>query len=583
MSVEPYYVPDFLVKIEGLTLEADITSAVISLSYDNNIDTADMFTLQINNADLRFTDSALFEVGKNVEVYMGYVGNLQPMILGEITAINPSFPASGAPTLTITGYDKSHRMHHNSPNRNFSGINDSAIAAQIAAENLLIPIVDPAPMPPDGPFPQTSSDWALLKKLADRNYFQVYVYWDQLYFRFPRPQTELVVLEWGRNLSSFTPRLSTSGQAGIQVIRGYDEQLAQKIVAVLPVISISSDLDNLLERLGSGFLEQLVQLGRHVVRNQPVSNYLEATTLAKSLLKQLLEGLYEGSGNCIGIPELRAGNMIEIKGIGKRFSGKYALSRVTHTIDQGGYQTQFEVSQKFNTNLLQSLRTKIAETPSPNHPEKINGVVMGIVKNIIDTPQGLGRVQLNFPHISDDNLSAPARIATLMAGADRGTYFVPELEDHVLVAFEQGDIKKPVVIGSLWHGLAKPPEANNSPSYQNYKKVIQTKSGIKITFDDTPEKENLLLETSSGSAIKIDDLQGQEKISLQWQGGNPNVSLETGKISLKLNDTDSIELSEQEGINLKSSSAIKLSVGENNSLEISAEGVKIQGQAIELN
>ena len=583
MSLQPYYVPDFLVKIEGLTLEADITSAVISLSYDNNIDTADMFTLQINNADLRFTDSALFEVGKNVEIYMGYVGNLQAMMLGEITAVNPSFPASGAPMLTVTGYDKSHRMRHNSPSRNFIGINDSAIAAQIAAENLLIPIVDPTPMPPGVSFPQTSSDWALLKKLADRNYFQVYVYWDKLYFRFPRPQTEMVVLEWGKNLSSFNPRLSTSGQAGIQVVRGYDEQLAQKIVAILPVISISSDLDNLLERLGSEFLEQLVKLGRHVVRDQPVSNYLEATTLAKSLLKQLLEGLYEGSGNCIGIPELRAGNMVEIKGIGKRFSGKYTLSRVTHTIDQGGYQTQFEVSQKFNTNLLQSLRTKIAESPSPNRPEKINGVVMGIVKNIIDIPQGLGRVQLHFPHISDHNLSAPARIATLMAGADRGTYFVPELEDHVLVAFEQGDIKKPVVIGSLWHGRARPPEANNSPSYQNYKKVIQTKSGMKLTFDETPEQENLALETASGSVIKIDDLQSQEKISLQWQGGNPSVSLETGKISLKLNDTDSIELSEQEGINIVSSSSIKLSVGENNSLEISAEGVKIQGQTIELN
>ena len=534
MSVQPYYVPDFLVKIAGVTLEADVSSAVISLSYDNNIDTADMFTLQLNNADLRFTDAAIFDVGKEVEIHIGYVGNLQPMMLGEITAVNPSFPASGAPTLTVTGYDKSHSMRHNRPSRfTFKGVSDSAIAAQIATENRLIPVVDSAPMPPRKSVQQTGSDWAFLKELADRNFFQVYVYWDKLYFRSPQPQTEMVVLEWGKNLSSFNPRLSTSGQAGIQIVRGYDEQLAQKIVAILPVVSLGSELEDLIERLGSSFLEKLVKFGRHVIRNKTVSNYLEATTLAKSILKQVLEGLYEGTGNCIGIPELRAGEMIEIRGLGKRFSGKYTLSRVTHTIDQGGYQTQFEVSQKFNTSLLQSIRTKTVESPSPNRQERINGVVIGIVENNID-PTGLGNVILSFPHLSDVNLSAPARIATLMAGANqRGTYFLPEKGDCVLVAFEQGDINKPVILGSLWHGKDTPPIANNTPNFQQ---VIQTKSGMKLTFDDTPK---------------------QEKILLEWKGGDPSISLEQGKISLKINNKSL--------------------------LEISAEGVKIKGNIIELN
>lgn len=352
-----YYAPDFLVKIQGLTLEADVTNAIIDLTYDNNLDTADMFTLRLNNADLRFTDSALFDVGKNVEIYMGYVGDMHPMMLGEITAVSPSFPQSGAPTLTVTGYDKSHRLRHNSPARfPFKYINDSIIAAQIAAENMLIPIIDPAPMPPQKNVPQTGSDWALLQELADRNYFQVYVYWDKLYFRFPRPQTEMVTLEWGKNLSSFSPRLSTSAQFGIQEIRGYDYELAQKIVAVLPVISLGTDLDDITERLGNNFFDRLVNLGRNVIRNQPVSNYIEAEVLAKSILRQMLEGLYEGSGTCIGIPTIRAGDMIEIRGIGKRFSGKYKLSKVTHTINESGYQTQFEVTQKYTSTLLQSLR-----------------------------------------------------------------------------------------------------------------------------------------------------------------------------------------------------------------------------------
>src|SRR5438093_13511236 len=105
-----YYAPAFDVKIEGLTLAADVTKAVIDLTYDNNLETADMFTLRLNNADLKLTDSVLFDVGKQVEIYMGYAGDLHAMMLGEITAINPVFPQNGAPTLTIIGYDKSQRM-----------------------------------------------------------------------------------------------------------------------------------------------------------------------------------------------------------------------------------------------------------------------------------------------------------------------------------------------------------------------------------------------------------------------------------------------------------------------------------------
>ncbi|MEB3180867.1 MAG: phage baseplate assembly protein V [Nostocaceae cyanobacterium] len=566
-----YYAPDFLVKIQGLTLEADVTQAVISLTCELSLEKASMFKLQLNNAKLNFTDSALFDVGKNVEIYMGYAGDLQPIMLGEITAVNPTFPSNGASVMTVTGYDKSHRMRHNQPSRfTFKNINDSAIAALIAAENLLIPIVDPSLMPPRESVQQTGSDWALLKELADRNFFRVYVHWDKLYFHFPRPQTELVVLEWGKNLISFNPRLSTAGQAGIQIIRGYDYKLAQKIVAILPAVAIGSDLDDLIERLGSTFLEQLVQLGRHVVRDHPVDSYIDAAVLAKSVLLQLLQGLYEGSGRCIGIPTLRPGQMIEIRGIGKRFGGSYTLSTVTHTIDDSGYQTQFEISQEVPNNLLQSLRKKIGETPSPNKQEKVDGVVIGIVENNLD-PLGMSRVQLSFPHLSDVNLSNWARLATLMTGGDRGTYFLPDIGDEVAVVFEGGNIDKPIVIGSLWNGKARPPQVNKG---LNEKKEIKTKSGIKILFDETPGKENLTLQTKTGSTIKIDDTPGAEKLSLQWKGIDSNlIELKQDGITIKFNN-NSINLSSQ-GITIK--------IDDNNSMQISSAGVNIKGTQVELN
>ena len=305
--MDQVYAPAFQVRIQGLTLGSDISRAVISVAHESSLDTADMLTLQIDNAGLRFTDSPLFDAGKDVELYMGYGDELHPMMLGQITAVSPAFPQSGSPTLTVTAYDRSHRLRHNQPERHtFKYVNDSIIAAQIAAENGLIPVVYPVPMPRRESIQQTGSDWALLKELAESNFFQVFVHWDKLYFRAPRPRTEMVSLEWGRNLISFNPRLSTSGQVGIEVVRGYDYKLAQTIVALLPAVALGASLDELVERLGNDFVEKLASLGRGVIRNGRVNGFEEAAVLARSVLLKALQGLYEGSGRCVGIPKLRA-------------------------------------------------------------------------------------------------------------------------------------------------------------------------------------------------------------------------------------------------------------------------------------
>lgn len=490
-----YYVPDFEVKIQGLTLEADVKRAVISLSYDNNLDQADMFQLTLNNADLRFTDSPLFDVGKDVEIYMGYANDLRPMMLGEIVAVRPSFPEGGAPTLAITGYDKSHRMRHNRKTRAFRLANASLIAAQIAAENLLIPVVDPTPVT----FPsktQNSSDMALLKELAARTFFDVYVHWDKLYFRFPRPQTKAVSLEWGKTLSSFSPRLSTSGQVGLQCVRDYDQTLATTIVGLVPVIGVDTNLDTVLEKLGSTFVDRLTSFGQQCMTDEPVESFSDAFAFAKAILEELLEGLLEGSGACIGLPELRAGEMVEIAGVGKKFSGRYRLRQVTHSISSGGYQTTFEVTQRSGSTMLQLFRKIFEKEPSPNQQPKVDAAVVGTVVNNVD-PERLGRVQLRYPWLSDTVISPWARVVQ----PDTGTYFMPHLDEDVWVTFEKGDFDRPVVTGALWNVKHRPPEAATA---KNFKKVLQTRQGHRIALDDNPENGGIILQAGKGGMIKVD-------------------------------------------------------------------------------
>ncbi|MCM0593896.1 MAG: phage baseplate assembly protein V [Gloeotrichia echinulata DEX184] len=105
---------------------------------------------------------------------------------------------------------------------------------------------------------------------------------------------------------------------------------------------------------------------------------------------------------------------------------------------------------------------------------RIFGVVIGIVTNNQD-PEKFGRVKVKFPWLSDDDESYWARIATPMAGKQMGIYFLPEVNDEVLVIFEQGDVRFPYIIGSLWNGKDIPPLTNEDG--KNNVRLIKSRSG----------------------------------------------------------------------------------------------------------
>lgn len=152
-----------------------------------------------------------------------------------------------------------------------------------------------------------------------------------------------------------------------------------------------------------------------------------------------------------------------------------------------------------NTGLLQLIRERAAD----DGRRRIHGVAVGIVTNNSDDPDGLGRVKVKFPWLSDSDDSFWARIATPMAGNDRGMYFVPEVDDEVLVLFEHGDVRFPYVIGSLWNGKDKAPVDN--ASRKNDLRVIKSRSGHVIKLNDAEGKETVEIVDASGkNRIVID-------------------------------------------------------------------------------
>ena len=150
------------------------------------------------------------------------------------------------------------------------------------------------------------------------------------------------------------------------------------------------------------------------------------------------------------------------------------------------------------------------------------GVMTAVVTDIVD-PDGQGRVKIKLPeragppHGAGASLELWARLATLMAGNNRGTWFVPDVGDGVLVAFSQGDPSHPFVLGGLWNGSALPPQAMDGAG-KNFKKVIRSRNGVQITLDDQDGQESLRLETPAGQRIELRD--GPESVMITDADGN---------------------------------------------------------------
>jgi uncharacterized protein involved in type VI secretion and phage assembly len=179
----------------------------------------------------------------------------------------------------------------------------------------------------------------------------------------------------------------------------------------------------------------------------------------------------------------------------------------------------------------------LAPLPQPESTHESGGYLKGVAIAVVTQnrdPDGLGRVKLKFSWESEPRESDWARCAVPMAGKDRGTYFLPEVGDEVLVAFEREDMRFPYVLGALWNGQDAPPD-NNSDG-KNDRRVIKSRKGHTLTFDDG-EQGSVELRLQDGKHLKIDD-QGLvledgkgNKVSIQSSGA---ISIEaTQSLTLK--------------------------------------------------
>lgn len=198
--------------------------------------------------------------------------------------------------------------------------------------------------------------------------------------------------------------------------------------------------------------------------------------------------------------------------------------------------------------------------------QRITGVVVGVVTNNQD-PDGLGRVKVKFPWLSDEDESQWARLAVPMAGKDRGAYFLPEVDDEVLVVFEHGDVRFPYVVGALWNGQDTPPAKNDDG--KNNLRLIKSRSGHVIKLNDEDGKETIeIIDKSEKNSIIVDTANNTITITT-----DKDITLSAPKGTIKL---------DAQKIDIKSSADTKLEAGAGMDVKASAT-MNVKGATVNIN
>jgi phage protein D len=268
------------------------------------------------------------------------------MMSGMITEVTTSFPESGSPELAIAGYDHGFPLTLGKNSRKWSDARDSDAAREVAAYNNIASVIDTTEERHARIEQNQESDWEFLKKLADRNHFELYV--DErrrLHFAKPNDKaTGVVRLKWGEGLLSFKPEANLAGQIAKVEVYGWDRNRKETIVGVARAGEESGlKGQSAGQRLGSFVRDPSKQPTLRL--RQPVFTQAEAKKRAQAALNERAKQFLTGEAEAIGLPELRPDSKVQLDNLGNPFSKTYYIQQATHKIDSNGYRTRFKVKE----------------------------------------------------------------------------------------------------------------------------------------------------------------------------------------------------------------------------------------------
>jgi phage protein D len=539
------HVASYEITVEGQVLAPEQRNRIKEIRIVDHLRLPDVCTVRVAYPQGDGVDSMPFDVGRALEVRLGATQEQvpQPLFKGEIITIEPEF-GSGGCAVTIRAFDRSHRLHRSRVVRTFQNQTSSDIVSAVVGEAGLSADCDASGEAHTFIQQDNETDWDFIWRLAERVGFEFVVEDEVAHFR--KPATDAPVeLTWPSTLRSFRPRVTAVQQASEVTLRAYDPKTKQTIVSQAQTPEQIAQIGLTRDSVATAFPSAAVHIA-----TEPVETAPEGDALAQALLDKLANGYISADGVAPGNPRIKAGTTIRVDGVGQRFGGTYRVATSTHVLrGGGGYETHFANAPSH------TILAAVGSNGGDGSPRFGAQLVIGEVTNN-DDPDGMGRVRVSFPALSEDVEGAWARIATLGAGAQRGTVMLPQVGDEVLVGFEHDDTSRPYVLGSLFNGVDQPGDD-----------LLDGQKGSFVVMSDA----KLHLQSKDDATLKTD---GALTITVT---GDTTVD-GTGALQVKGRD---VSVQANAMVTIEGTSGLTLKCG-GSQIQLTAAGVTVSGPMISL-
>jgi Rhs element Vgr protein len=564
----------FKILIEGTELSAVHQVKNISVEKEiNRIPFAQVVFLDGEAASQNFnlSNEDLLVPGKNIEIKAGYHNDVETIFKGIIIKHSIKIRENNS-VLIVECRDEAVKMTIGTKSNFYYESKDSDIIEEIIGKYGLQSDIETTSFTNKEMVQYRTSDWDFMMTRAQLNGQICTVDDGKIIISKPDlSQDEVETVAFGATLLDFDAEMDARNQFNSITAYGWNpsEQEIVEAEATDPGISLNGNIStsDLAEVIDHENLE-LKHGGNYN------STQLQNWSDAKSLFQQLSKT--RGRVKFQGIPTVKPGTMLKLEGVGNRFNGKIFISAVRHEIVNGNWtvDAEFGMNPKWFSETYD-----ISELPAAGILPAVSGLQVGVVSQLESDPDGEDRILVKIPIIDKDEQGIWTRIATLDAGNNRGSFFLPEIGDEVIVGFVNDDPNHAVILGML-HSSAKP--APLTASDDNHEKGFVTRSELKLIFND--EKKSIIIETPGGKKVTIDEDAGVIKIEDDNRNiitmGNGGIAMESGKdFSIKATGDCNIEAM---NVNVKANAQFKAQG--NAGAEVSTSAIAVlKGSLVQIN
>jgi uncharacterized protein involved in type VI secretion and phage assembly len=511
------------IKVAGQRLDQQDMDNVEKIEVRNFVGLPDMATIRLIDPEGRHVADPPLFIGDEIEIALGDVDAAAPsaVFTGEVVTFEPEFTTSAA-AISVRAYDKSHRLHRNRRSATFQDMTLADVVNKVVGANgLQTGTIESTTTV--HPFLQQSmeSDLDFINRLAALENCEFGFSEGKAFLATRRNGSGTVPkLEWRKNVKSFKPRMSAAQQHDKVKVSSYDPVSRAAVVG-------EATTPGQLTRAAQEVRDKAAAFGASelLVSDRVANTADEARTIAQSTLDKLASGSFEAEGTMEGNPAVKAGGKLKLEGFG-RFDGEHDLSSVTHVYGHGDFRTRFAIAGRNPRTLTDVMRPKAER-------DWTSGLVIGLVTNIQD-PESLGRVRIQFPTLGDNIEGIWARVALPGAGPDAGLSMLPQIDDEVVVGFEHGDTRRPVVLGALHNAVDKPHEKMRGQQ-DGGSLVVYGRQDAEIDL-----QKQLVIHAKDAMTVKIDggsngqgDIKHESAATFELKAGTTMKIESTGEMTIK--------------------------------------------------